>query len=286
GAVIEPGTLLDVGISLGIINITVPNLIGLPLSEAQLIIEEYSSLNFESLNEPHVTVPVGTIFIQTPMPGDQIAFNETVTFSISTGPPTGDEVIVPNFFGIEASVLPQMVEEAGLALGNISFTSNNMPEGLVINQTIPVGSAVLQGHVINFVVSTGPIVETPTIIEPTPDPPAAEPEDEPHEEEPIEDEPIEDIISEEEPSEDDNGEEDIPEVPVTQTTVTIPMPVLDEDQTLVFANIIFQSDLAGNQLLLYRAVDISEFPFQFTVEGSGTVIFWADGDLVSSQSVQ
>jgi len=250
--------------------ISVPNLIGLPLSQAlALMEEEYPYLSFQPLQENHATVPIGMIFSQEPDYGELVSHGEVIFGYVSLGGATDEEVIVLNFVGRLESELARLVEEAELTLGTVSTTSSEMPEGVVITQTVPPGTSVSPGHIIHFVVSTGPA----QVAEPEPEPePEIVPESEPGEE------PVSEIVL-------DPPTDEIQVTPVF-LPILISLPPIADGQETVFISAILSTQAGGNQPIVTGDFSVWDFPLPVTITGNGpaTVMIFADNVFVDEQN--
>jgi len=117
----------------------VPNLVG---QNAQSIQQNWAAPNGVTLVTKTVTnsQPAGTIVAQSPAPGSVLTANETVTITVSSGPPT---VSVPNVNGQSLSQATQTLEQAGFVVSPHRFgfgqkvfyysPTGTAPQGSTIN---------------------------------------------------------------------------------------------------------------------------------------------------------
>ncbi len=126
------------------------------------------------------TIPEGQIISQSLLPGSMAVRGTTIDFVISLGikaPP----LTVPAFLGVAFDqIAPLMTDEDGtaiLVLGDFTMAySEFIPAGSIMSQSIPQGTVIEKGTVIDFVISMGPApapAETEgetTAPVPTPDP--------------------------------------------------------------------------------------------------------------------
>jgi len=117
----------------------VPNLVG---QNAESVQENWAAPNGVTLVTKTVTnsQPAGTIVAQSPAPGSVLTANETVTITVSSGPPT---VSVPNVNGESLSDATQALEAAGFQVSPHRFgfgqkvfyysPTGTAPQGSTIN---------------------------------------------------------------------------------------------------------------------------------------------------------
>ncbi len=108
------------------------------------------------------TISEGFIISYTPIVGTLLEPGDEVTIVISKGRET-KSVQVTNFVGVDIDQVKSRVVSMGLEIGKVEeFHSDKYEAGQVIWQSIPEGTPVEAGTVINFQVSKGP--------EPAPEP--------------------------------------------------------------------------------------------------------------------
>lgn len=133
--------------------VTVPNLVGSALSDAN---EDLMRLGLGSLVVEHITsdrYPADTIITQQPVPGAQVRQGRQISFVVSSG--------------IVARSMPdlryQSMREVGLdlarmrlQLGKVTWQSSDIvPDGHVITQFPQPLANIVEGEVVNLVVSRG-----------------------------------------------------------------------------------------------------------------------------------
>ncbi len=133
--------------------VTVPNLVGLPLSAASLP----SSLFLGPITQQYSSVaPPGVIIAQSPAGGSSVAGGTAINLVISRGPaPVLTQV--PNVFGDTQTAATTALIGAELTLGTISNeASSTVPLGEVSSQSPPPGDSVTVGSAVNVILSSGP----------------------------------------------------------------------------------------------------------------------------------
>ena len=104
--------------------------------------------------ETNEEIEVGLVIRTDPAAGEEAPEGSSVTVYVSSGPA---EVPVPPVVGQPLDVARQMIESAGLTVGQVTPRADaTREEGVVLEQSPPGGVRVGQGAPINLVVSSGP----------------------------------------------------------------------------------------------------------------------------------
>jgi beta-lactam-binding protein with PASTA domain len=134
---------------------TVPNIVRLTQSDAELTI---TSANLAIGNVTHQysnTVPEGYVAYQDPPAETYVIINSEVDFVISDGP-YPDAVLVPNIAGMVQIDAESTTTSASLTVGDITYMySSIVPEGCVVSQYPPREIYVTINSDVDFVVSRG-----------------------------------------------------------------------------------------------------------------------------------
>ncbi len=142
-------------------DVTVPNIEGLPLSEA---IAELRSrgLNYTLTDHVfHASIPVNHVVYQNPIPNTKVKRGREIILTISGGP---EYVLVPEVVGLEERQARINIEQMGLLADIVTEYSETVEAGRVIRQT-PLGGNLLKGETVTVFISSGPrTVEVPNII--------------------------------------------------------------------------------------------------------------------------
>jgi serine/threonine-protein kinase len=150
GAEIKKGRSVKLVISRGRFTETTPQLTGLSLSQALIILEEKRLCAGNQAHTPHAELRAEMIVAQSPPPGVVITRNECVDLLVSTGPyphafVMADLVTLP----VDDAILK--IETERLTLGNISATAaRKVPLNTVAGQTPPAGYRVISGQKIHL----------------------------------------------------------------------------------------------------------------------------------------
>ena len=139
--------------------VTVPNLDGLTIEQAQEALAEYE-LRLGAQTPEISERPVGTIIAQQPAPGEAIEQGQAVNVTISTGK---EQSTVPQLVGLTSlDDVRIALSDFGLVLGSITEEDSNQPAGYVLSQDPGEGTQVPAGSAVNIVVSSG-LVEVPLV---------------------------------------------------------------------------------------------------------------------------
>lgn len=134
--------------------VTVPNITGLTLSKADPIIRN-AKLRVAEVREVYSeTIPKGKIISQLPFAGSEVREGRRMYISVSRGI---EKVMVPYLIGkTERDALLNLLS-IGLQLGETVFQEDEeIPHGIVLEQSIAPGSKIPYGKMISLVISQGP----------------------------------------------------------------------------------------------------------------------------------
>ncbi len=151
----EKGSKINVVVSQGIEQVTVPDVTGMSAEDAKRVIKEKGlvpSAASSDSSEYSDTIAKGSVVKTNPAAGQKVEKGATVEYVISLGT-EGTEV--PNVVGKREG-------EAVATLNNVDFnvttdyaSSDTVAEGLVISQNPGAGKTLKPGETVNIVVSTG-----------------------------------------------------------------------------------------------------------------------------------
>lgn len=155
GSSVDAGTGVNLVVSIGSVQTTVPNIVGTTPAQAATTLRMASLYVGTVTEESSATVPVGQVLRQTPVAGTHVAIRSVVDFVLSSG---GVAVTVPNVIGQPQSTAQGLIETVGLLVGTISSAgSATVPAGRVMSQSPAAGSSVLSGASVTLVISLGPV---------------------------------------------------------------------------------------------------------------------------------
>lgn len=153
GAQVAPGTKVDLVVSLGPDQrtIPVPNVVGQSQQEAARTLTG-SGFKVGTVTTQHdPSVSAGYVISQNPSAGTQVAPGSSVNLVVSTGAAT---VPVPNVVGQYQQEAISILRSAGLTVGTVTNQYNpRIPTGQIISQNPSVGTQVVLGSAVDLVVS-------------------------------------------------------------------------------------------------------------------------------------
>ena len=108
------------------------------------------------------SVEKGNVVSQSLNGGKKVSKGTTVDFAVSSGKKPEEKISVPPVTGVSESDARQLISNAGLSVGTVTYqANNNVGAGLVVSCDPGVGSSVSKGTKINLVISTGPQQQPP-----------------------------------------------------------------------------------------------------------------------------
>ncbi|MBR4718666.1 MAG: PASTA domain-containing protein, partial [Lachnospiraceae bacterium] len=155
--VIEIDREIVITVSLGAAELSVPNVAGKSVEEADSMISE-AGFNVTHSYELSETVEKNYVIRTDPEAGVMAASGSTIKIIVSNGP---KEVQVPDIKNLTEEAAVSNIESLKLAVGEVKREpSDTVPEGRIISQTIDPSASVPEGTPIGFTVSTGRAVKT------------------------------------------------------------------------------------------------------------------------------
>jgi len=165
GSDLEACTPVDLVVSLGPAWITVPNAVGRTKTEAQAAITSVGLAVGAITQEHSPSIPLGSVIRQDPAADTEAASGTAVDLVISLGPRL---VATPNVVGMTPEAAEAVLVAAGLSVGMVSegFSASVSP-GDVLDQVPEAGRPVAEGTSVHLVVSLGPAIAVPEVVEMT-----------------------------------------------------------------------------------------------------------------------
>lgn len=244
---------VEVVVSKGEKEITVPNLIGRYAIEAGIILSDAGLKEGRVTEEHSDKVPSGQIIDQYPVANSPANENDEVNYVVSIGSKV-TYVPMPDLKGLQLETAKLIIVQNGLTVGEITEEpSDTVEKGLVIRQSVAAGQDVTQGTSIWMTVSSGKAVEEPPVDE----------------EPPIEEPPVE-----------DPGDEE-------PTTKTFPLTIsLPSNKNKV--SVLIQKITDGAREIVYsQEVDTKEHSIIINLQGTGTQVFeiYIDNELYDKAEI-
>ena len=151
GAMVQPGTGVDLVVSSGPCPVAVPDVTGMMQSEAEQSIVSAGLAVGEVTQACSDTVPAGNVASQSPEGGAMVQPGTAVDLVVSTGQPT-----VPDVTGLaEPDALSAILAVPGLGVSVTLQCSDTVAAGLVAGQSVSGGTVAACGTVVILTVSTG-----------------------------------------------------------------------------------------------------------------------------------
>ncbi|NLP30837.1 MAG: Stk1 family PASTA domain-containing Ser/Thr kinase [Clostridiales bacterium] len=152
--IVKTGKTVIVNISKGSLDVSIPNVIGKTLSDAVFLIESFG-YSKGGVSEEYSQMPKGVVIRQSPQAGTHAEKGTSVSLVVSLGEEI-KKTTVPNLIGLEIDEAKQVIENAGMSLGSISYAPSEIyAKNFVIDQSIRSGEEVEIGTPLSFTVSEG-----------------------------------------------------------------------------------------------------------------------------------
>jgi serine/threonine protein kinase len=153
--IVKKNGKIEVTISKGPLMVEVPPVLDISLAAAEIALSNQGLLS-DPAHVYHNQIAVGHVVHQDPEAGQTVAQGTTVKLIISKGPqPVW--IKMPQLTGYSLTEAKSILESNSLDLGVVQpETSYRYPKEIVLRQDPGAGSEILQGTIVNLVVSAGP----------------------------------------------------------------------------------------------------------------------------------
>lgn len=142
------GTAIQVLVSTGPAQREVPSIIGLTVEEATALLEPMKLLLVETDPAKSNAAEEGKIGAQSPTPGEFVARDSSIAYSISLGP---DLVKLPSIVGNSLSTVERRLEEDGFVVGTVTGNKNSRLRRAKIGETeVDNGDMVARGATVDL----------------------------------------------------------------------------------------------------------------------------------------
>lgn len=156
GKKVEVNSTINVKISSGKGEISVPNVVGSEESSATSTLKS-SGFKVATEYEYNDTVSQGKVIRQTPESGNSAKEGDTITIVVSQG---AEAVTVPDVYNKSQDAATSELTNAGLVVSSVSSEySDTISAGNVISQSVTAGKMVDKGTSVTLVISLGPKVK-------------------------------------------------------------------------------------------------------------------------------
>jgi serine/threonine-protein kinase len=146
----EKGSEIELTVSSGPGDVTIPQLTGFQYREAKALLESDKYGLEVRRNNQESSAPKNEVINSNPPGGTEVAKGSTVTLLVSQGQAT-----VPNLVGMDVDDAEDALKDAGLK-SSTSEEPSPQPEGIVTAQSVPQGQQRPRGTTIELTVSSGP----------------------------------------------------------------------------------------------------------------------------------
>ncbi len=162
GTELESGSAVDLVVSMGAEQVSVPSITGMTAAEAEAALAAVGLVGVEGAASYSSTVEEGYIISQSPIAGAAAELGSSVTYVVSLGV---DYVTVTDVVGWSATAASNALTNAGFTVYEQHAYSTSVEEGYVISQSPDGGTDLENGGTVTIVVSDGPeMVTIPNVV--------------------------------------------------------------------------------------------------------------------------
>jgi serine/threonine-protein kinase len=151
GDAIQRGQSVNVTISSGLEQISVPALVALSSADAARQALNDAGLNLGAVVEQPSTQPAGYVLAQDPAAGAQVDSGSAVNITVSSG-----QVTVPNVVGASEAQARSDLAQAGFDTQVVVLTDSTALGGTVLAQSPQAGQTLARGSVVTISVAASP----------------------------------------------------------------------------------------------------------------------------------
>ena len=151
GENIEQGQSVNITISSGLEQATVPQLVALTSVDAARIALQDASLTLGAVKEKNSQQPPGYVLSQDPAEGTQVDAGSKVNITVSSG-----LVKVPKVTGSSQAQARSDLAQAGFDVQVVELEDGSVSAGTVLAQSPQAGELLAQGSVVTITVATAP----------------------------------------------------------------------------------------------------------------------------------
>ena len=171
GESLEQNQAVNVTISGGLEQATVPQLVGLTSLDSVRLALSDANLQLGTIKEKASSQPTGYVLAQDPPEGTQIEAGSMISISVSSG-----QVRVPAVIGVSEAQARSDLVQAGLDAQVVNQADDTVESGTVLAQSPLPGTAVDRGTLVTITVAIAPEPTAEPTFEPFPSEPAPVPE--------------------------------------------------------------------------------------------------------------
>ena len=171
GETLEQNQAVNVTISGGLEQATVPQLVGLTSLDSVRLALSDANLQLGTIKEKASSQPTGYVLAQDPPEGTQVEAGSMISISVSSG-----QVRVPAVIGVSEAQARSDLVQAGLDAQIVNQSDDTVEAGTVLAQSPLPGTAVDRGTLVTITVAIAPEPTAEPTFEPFPSEPAPVPE--------------------------------------------------------------------------------------------------------------
>ena len=171
GESLEQNQAVNVTISGGLEQATVPQLVGLTSLDSVRLALSDANLQLGTIKEKASSQPTGYVLAQDPPEGTQVEAGSMISISVSSG-----QVRVPAVIGVSEAQARSDLVQAGLDAQIVNQSDDTVEAGTVLAQSPLPGTAVDRGTLVTITVAIAPEPTAEPTFEPFPSEPAPVPE--------------------------------------------------------------------------------------------------------------
>ena len=154
GATVREGKIVKVVFSQGGESVFIPNLIGLPLRNAELLLRQRQLLLGEVSESYSLKAEKGTVLSQEPKAETSVSKNTMVAVVVSAGEPPAGIALMPDFRQRKLGETYQWASDNKLKVETIEDPSSLFPGGTIIDQVPAADTVVSAGSVVTLTASS------------------------------------------------------------------------------------------------------------------------------------
>jgi serine/threonine-protein kinase len=154
GSTVREGKIVRVIFSRGGESVFTPNLIGLPLRNAELMLRQRQLVLGEVSESYSLKAEKGTVLSQDPKPELSVSKNTMVHVSVSAGIPPAGIIMIPDFRQKKSDEAQQWAAQNGVSLRLTEDKNSLFPGGTIIDQDPPADTVVSAGGKVSLTVSS------------------------------------------------------------------------------------------------------------------------------------
>ncbi len=163
GAQVAPGSSIDLIVSLGVVLTSIPDVVGLSQTAAEVDITLAGLVVGAVSTATSGSVPPGEVISQNPPAGITVAPGSSIDLVVSLGAAL---IATPDVVGLSQTAAEAGLVGADLVVGTVSTSnSSSVPAGDVISQNPASGALVAPGSSVDLVVSLGAaLISMPDVV--------------------------------------------------------------------------------------------------------------------------